>query len=81
MNTPLTDDELDKRYQDFLDEIHGPVMIGGYEYQTSHALKEVDPTAYRCGFADWLDIECRDGSVIEVDGVYFDKDTYEENEE
>lgn len=47
-----TEDE----YDDFIDEIYGEtVMIAGCEYSTSRALKELDPIAYQCGYADWLD--------------------------
>jgi hypothetical protein len=44
-----------ERYDEHLDEIYGVVQIGGYHYDTSRALKEVDPIAYRVGFSDWVD--------------------------
>lgn len=53
----LDDYELHQRYDDMLDEIYESANIAGYEYQTSRALKEIDPIAYRCGFNDWLDAE------------------------
>ena len=49
------DSQVYEMYDDFLDETNDMVRIGGLEYLPSYALKEVDPTAYRCGFNDWLD--------------------------
>jgi len=69
----LSDRELHERYDDFLDEVYPECKIGGYDYQTSRALKEVDPVAYRCGFNDWLDAECQDGRLFETaSGDYSD---------
>lgn len=61
---------LDEMYGGFLDEIHGRVKICGYEYSSSRALEEVDPTAYRCGYADWLDSQVKDESIYEHDDTY-----------
>lgn len=74
----LTDYELHQRYDDMLDEVYGEAKIGGYEYSTSKAMKEVDPTAYRCGFSDWLDSECQSDVLIEVDGEYYDFSDFKE---
>lgn len=41
-------------YDDMLDD-SGPVNIAGLDYDVSHALKQVDPTAYRCGLLDYID--------------------------
>lgn len=49
----LTDYELEQHYDDMLDECYPDLTIAGYEYSTSSALKEVDPTTYRCGYADY----------------------------
>lgn len=53
----LSETELDDRYDAFLDEAYPSLQIAGIDYLTSRALREVDPTAYRCGFNDWLDSE------------------------
>ncbi len=42
-------------YNDMLDDVYGEVSICGMTYQSSRALKELDPTAYDCGKADWED--------------------------
>jgi hypothetical protein len=78
-NTSLSERELEDRYNDFLDEVFGDSMIGGYAYHTSRALKEVDPTAYRCGFNDWLDSELQCGILFEKNNEYYDKDPYDGN--
>lgn len=43
----------DEQYDDMLDECYGEVQIAGMPYLTSYALKELDPTAYRCGKSDF----------------------------
>lgn len=42
-------------YDELLDELHSPIIVGGIEFEPSRVLKELDPIAYRCGFNDWLD--------------------------
>ncbi len=43
-------------YESMLADCYGEtVCIAGCEYDTARALKEIDPTAYRCGMNDWVD--------------------------
>lgn len=70
----LSDRDLEKLYNEFLDEAYPTCSIAGLEYSTSDALKRIDPTAYRCGFADWLDAEVSNETIFEVEGEYFDED-------
>ena len=49
--------ELEQMYDEFLDECYPTVNVCGYDFDPSRALKELDPTAYRCGFLDWCDQE------------------------
>jgi hypothetical protein len=51
----LQDYELEDLYKNMLDECYPPVMVAGMEYDTSRALYELDPIAYRVGFSDYLD--------------------------
>lgn len=44
-------------YNTFIDECNPTIKIFGVEYLPSRALKELDPTAYKCGLNDWLDAE------------------------
>lgn len=61
--------DADKAYADCLDECYSFKDVGGiFAYmQPSKVLQEMDPTAYRCGFNDWLDGE----NFYEVDGEYY----------
>lgn len=68
---PISEYELDKLYRDFLDDLYPECEIAGMKYCTSTALAEIDPTAFRCGFADWLDSECQSGTYEEINGEYF----------
>jgi len=57
----MTDYEIEESYKMMLDDVYGTVMIAGYEYDTSRALYELDPIAYRVGFSDFLaTTECND---------------------
>lgn len=62
--TPLDTEEL---YVNMLDECCGEVEIAGYTFQTSRALKELDPTAFRCGLVDYIDSL----SLVEINGDYY----------
>lgn len=73
----LTDRDLEQRHDDMLDEVFPDLTIAGLSYSTSQALKEVDPTAYRCSFNDWLDSELGE-NIWEKDGEYFDNEECEE---
>jgi hypothetical protein len=45
--------ELEQAYDEMLNDVYGTVIIAGYEYDTSQALKEVDPIAYSVGINDY----------------------------
>jgi hypothetical protein len=45
-----------------LDDCYPLAQVCGFEYAASHALKELDPIAYRCGFSDYT-------SSLEEDNV------------
>lgn len=53
----VSDYEAHKMYDDMLDDCYPETDCAGMKYQTSRALKELDETAYRCGFVDWCDAE------------------------
>jgi len=53
----LTSDESNEEYENFLDETHEEVKIGELTFSPSRILKELDPTAFRCGKNDWADYE------------------------
>jgi len=49
-------------FDNFLNDVYGVVTVAGFEYDTARVLKEVDETAYRCGYNDWID-----GELIEIE--------------
>lgn len=51
----LSEQELETQYDEALDGAFGTVTIAGMEYDTSHALRELDFTAYSVGFNAWID--------------------------
>jgi hypothetical protein len=67
----VSDGDLDQRYRDMLNECYPVVSICGYEYDPAEALAQIDPVAYRCGFADYVGDD--DGSgTIEIDGTNYE---------
>lgn len=68
----LSDTLLDVMYKEMLNYCYEKVEICGNKYPVSRALEEVDPTAYRCGYSDWLDSEIRNKSITEHDGKYYE---------
>jgi hypothetical protein len=70
-NQELTDYELHQMYDDMLDEIYSDCKIANMDYSTSRALKDVDPTAYRVGFVDWLDSEISNEVITEENDKYY----------
>ena len=72
--------DVDDLYDQMLDEVYSFAGVGGpFDYmQPSKVLKEMDPTAYRCGRNDWVDGE----DFTEVKGCeYRDSDIEEVREE
>ena len=63
MNTYNTVQDALTAYDDMLDECHPDQIM---DIQASRILREIDPTAYRCGFHDWLDADGID--TDELDG-------------
>ena len=53
----ISESDAEKLYDKMLDVCYGTVSIAGLTYTTSYALRELEYTAYRRGFIDWLDGE------------------------
>ena len=71
----LSDGTLDEMYSEMLDSCFEDVNICNvHTYSTSYVLKNVDPTAYRCGYVDWLDSELENKALTEHGGKYYDGD-------
>lgn len=62
-------------YDEMLDEVYGEVDICGYSYSASYALRNLDPTAYRCGMNDYYDSLYSD--VVDILEGIWDGDTDE----
>ena len=62
---PIPVYQLERQYNDMLDECCEPTTIAGHTYDTSTALQAVDPVAWRCGFADFVG---NDEEFIEING-------------
>jgi len=52
----LENNENEDEYEAMLDE-EGPVQVGCLSFDPSAILRELDPTAYACGFSDFNDAE------------------------
>ena len=52
----MSEQEAYKQYDEFLDDVYGMDQLAEL-YGGARILKEVDPIAYRVGFADWTDAE------------------------
>jgi len=61
----ITDEEMHERYDDWLDELDGPINVGGLTFDASRILKELDPIAYRCGLGDYISFCMDDGEITE----------------
>jgi|TARA_Y100001949_G_scaffold140138_1_gene122101 hypothetical protein len=59
----MSEQEAMDLYDQQLDDTSSDISIGGCPYPYSQALKQMDPVAYRCGFADWA-------SMMRVEGYY-----------
>lgn len=76
-----TEEDLYSEYDNMLDEVSEEIKIGSITFSASQVLKEMDETAYRCGFSDytsedWQEIQDESGNWF-----YISKDDYEDLEE
>lgn len=84
MSHPYDDHEVENQYDELLDEMYGDVLICGYVFSSSRALKELDPIAYRCGLLDFEDMldqeyeeDCLDEDFDQVIQDAYDDSVYE----
>lgn len=54
-NFEIDQEKHEESYRECIDEIDGPVTIAGIKFTASRILEELDPIAYRCGLADYVD--------------------------
>ena len=61
----LSEYEAKANYDALLDESYPVVSLGFSEFYPSDILKNCDPIAYRCGFADYVDMLADEGTMVE----------------
>ncbi len=59
--TPVTEDKAKEWFDEWLDDVHSPIIIAGLTLSPSTVLRETDPIAYRTTFHDYIDRCQRDG--------------------
>lgn len=64
MDEITTWEEAKDSFNEFLNDTHSWPLIAGIEFAPSDILKEVDPVAYRCYLADYLDGEGIDSDTF-----------------
>jgi hypothetical protein len=68
MNTTtltLTEEQALERYDEMLDDAYPMLTIGWSEFYPSAVLRQLDPIAYRVGFADYVNSLMEDGEKVE----------------
>ena len=72
--------ELEDMYEEQLNECYETVSICGMNYDQGHALRQLDPIAFRCAVSDWVSEEfdelgIDDMTEAEIANYYVDKGT------
>ncbi len=63
MYIKISEYELDKMFQQYLDDCYPMVKVGPYQYYTSETLKSVDEIAYRDEYLNYLDSLSQDDEI------------------
>lgn len=66
------DDITEEEYDEYIDS-DGPVYLLGHNYDISYILQRIDPTAYRCGYLDYVDVrllELRAEVAWEIESIF-----------
>jgi hypothetical protein len=72
MNT-YTYEDLESVFEQEITDISAEIEILGCAYEAGPVLRQLDPVAFRCAMADWLDGQLTDGVYVELaDGTYAD---------
>ena len=62
-----TDSQMEDIFQEWLDDVYGQVDIAGYSMNPGRILREVDYTAFREAFNNWIDNEITEGNFREYE--------------
>ncbi len=72
--------DTERAYDEMLDDIYADNLKGPFEHLSpSRILREMSPTDYRCGFADFTD--SRSDEWTEVDGYWYETKEVDEAKE
>lgn len=69
--------DMGQRHHDMLSAVYGTVNVCGLEYDAADLLKDCDPVAYRCSFADYVSNEIGETVIEGPDGECYDKDDWD----
>lgn len=64
----FSESELEERHVNMLDDTGDPVVVCGWEFGEGSVLKEMDPTALREMFLNWIDAQLQDGTLRSIEG-------------
>jgi len=71
MTNVYTYEQLKDVFEQEITDISAEIEILGMSYEAGKVLRQIDPVAFRCSMADWLDSQIQDGVYIELeDGNY-----------
>lgn len=59
--------EAEELFSEVLDSTHDDIIICSYTYNTSDALKKIDPIAFRQEMLNYIDSLLQDGDYTELD--------------
>lgn len=75
INKELTEDE----FEEYLNEMYGTVDVCGMTFDSGAILRELDPTAFRCGQADYeSELEPVEWECGECGAIYDNEDDAED---
>jgi hypothetical protein len=63
--------DTETAYLEMLNECYEAVNICGYTYEAGHALKSIDPIAFREDEVDYISCQVDDGTWVEINGDYY----------
>ena len=66
----LTDEEVESRFDDFLDDLYQTYVTGSYSFLPHTIIRECDPIAYREDFNNWVDAEIKAHNLFESEEDY-----------
>lgn len=70
----VSERNLESAYNDSLDSIYEPYVMGEMTFNASDVLANCDDMAWRCGYADFVAQDC----FVEIDGEYYNTQDVED---